>query len=979
MKNRQASVRERPLFEELEPRILYSADAGAVLHPDALTPSAEVRVLDLPNPSSSQTTTTQPAIQTHEIVFVDTAVNGYQQLVDDILANQSETRQIDVVLLDATRDGIAQITETLVVERDVSAIHIISHGSDGQVQLGGIVLNSNTLQTYATSIAAWSEALNANADILIYGCDVVDSASGQQLIDALAYLTGADVAGSDDATGHISLGGDWQLEAANGVINTSIALSDNFQTQWMGLLPTYAESLTFPNEQEVKSDANAGQTFSVSGSGTYLVNEISLALRWNGVTNQNITMTLLDSWGDLTPYSSVTIAASSLGVSGSVAFVNFTLPSDVTLNYGTTYFIRVTTSTPAGGVYAGFNPSASYADGARLDVAGSPVGIEDLAFKVGYTAPVNTAPVINLPNSGNAVAQNVAENTTAVADVDATDAESNTITYSLSGVDAGLFSINSATGVVSFIAAPNFEVPLDVGGNNIYNFNVVATDNGAGNLTDTQTFAITINNLDEVAPTITSGASATAINENSGANQVVYTVTSTDSGDIATGATSYSLGGADAALFGINSVSGAVTLLANPNFEAKASYSFSVTATDAAANFSTQAVTLAINNVNDAPATTPVTLAAIAEDSGVRLITQAQLLANATDVDGPGLTATGLTIASGAGALVDNGNGTWNYTPALNDDTGASFSYSVSDGSLTAAGSASLDITPVNDAPIVVNPISDQAAAEYSAFIFTFTFNTFNDADVGDTLTYTTSTLPAWLSFDANTRTFRAAQTNIDVGTITITVIATDTSGASVADSFDIVIANNEGAFIELDKTSSRRMYPGMNSFDTATNLNITFIKNINRLTTSLDNVPVTFQTLESIELPAIVSSDLPNSHGVLFNGITPGTGIQVENIKFIEPNTSPNQEISQLIEEHKMALSSIAVSAGLVAWATQYSALFLSVLATIPAWRNLDPVAILSNDEDDPEWDVSEEENEENAEESAADIWSEKTGANSI
>ena len=97
--------------------------------------------------------------------------------------------------------------------------------------------------------------------------------------------------------------------------------------------------------------------------------------------------------------------------------------------------------------------------------------------------------------------------------------------------------------------------------------------------------------------------------------------------------------------------------------------------------------------------TTPVTLAAIAEDSGARVITQAELLANASDVDGPSLTATGLAIASGSGTLVNNGNGTWTYTPALNDDASVSFSYTVTDGSLTALGSATLDITPVNDAP----------------------------------------------------------------------------------------------------------------------------------------------------------------------------------------------------------------------------------------------------------------------------------------
>ena len=96
-----------------------------------------------------------------------------------------------------------------------------------------------------------------------------------------------------------------------------------------------------------------------------------------------------------------------------------------------------------------------------------------------------------------------------------------------------------------------------------------------------------------------------------------------------------------------------------------------------------------------------MTLAAIAEDSGARLITQAELLANATDVDGPSLTAISLAISSGNGTLVDNGNGTWSYTPALNDDTSVTFSYAVTDGiAAPVATSATLDITPVNDAPV---------------------------------------------------------------------------------------------------------------------------------------------------------------------------------------------------------------------------------------------------------------------------------------
>jgi Cadherin-like domain len=127
--------------------------------------------------------------------------------------------------------------------------------------------------------------------------------------------------------------------------------------------------------------------------------------------------------------------------------------------------------------------------------------------------------------------------------------------------------------------------------------------------------------------------------------------------------------------------------------------SFSYTIIDGNGGSVAGSASLDITPANDVPVTTPVTLTPIAEDSGARLITQAELLANASDVDGDSLTAAGLAISVGSGSLVDNGDGTWTYTPAANDDTAVSFSYTVTDGSLAAAGSATVDITPVNDTP----------------------------------------------------------------------------------------------------------------------------------------------------------------------------------------------------------------------------------------------------------------------------------------
>src|SRR6202008_2203701 len=94
-------------------------------------------------------------------------------------------------------------------------------------------------------------------------------------------------------------------------------------------------------------------------------------------------------------------------------------------------------------------------------------------------------------------------------------------------------------------------------------------------------------------------------------------------------------------------------------------------------------------------------------------------LANASDVDGDPLAASGLAIASGSGTLVDNGNGTWSYTPAANDSGGVGFSYTIADGNGgTVAGSATLDLTPVNDAP-TTSPVTLAPLAEDGSRLIT--------------------------------------------------------------------------------------------------------------------------------------------------------------------------------------------------------------------------------------------------------------------
>jgi cysteine synthase len=177
---------------------------------------------------------------------------------------------------------------------------------------------------------------------------------------------------------------------------------------------------------------------------------------------------------------------------------------------------------------------------------------------------------------------------TAVAD-DSQDISAG-VTFSLAGADAAAFSINAGSGDVTLTADPNFE------SQNQYNFIVVADD--GVNTPVEKAVTLDINNLDEIAPTIDSGATATAIDENSGAGQVVYTATADDTQDISAGVT-FSLAGTDAAAFSIDATSGDVTLTANPNFESQSQYNFIVVANDGVTTPDEKAVTLDINNLDE--------------------------------------------------------------------------------------------------------------------------------------------------------------------------------------------------------------------------------------------------------------------------------------------------------------------------------------------------------------------------------------------
>jgi hypothetical protein len=234
------------------------------------------------------------------------------------------------------------------------------------------------------------------------------------------------------------------------------------------------------------------------------------------------------------------------------------------------------------------------------------------------------APSITSGDTATAVNENSGEGqvvytATATDDADTSDG----LSFSLADESLG-FSIDASTGVVTTNAdfAADYEDALS------QSFTVVATD-VAGNASQ-QAVSVAINNLDEVAPSITSGDTATAIDENSGADQVVYTATATDDADTSDG---FSFSLADDSLgFSIDADTGVVTTNADfaADYEDAQSQSFTVVATDVAGNASEQVVSVAINNLDEvAPSiTSGDTATAVNENSG-----EGQVVYTATATD----------------------------------------------------------------------------------------------------------------------------------------------------------------------------------------------------------------------------------------------------------------------------------------------------------------------------------------------------------
>jgi uncharacterized repeat protein (TIGR01451 family) len=287
------SFKKRPLLaERLEDRVLLSADPLAALEvpdlqdfhhsPDILqtlihqalhsdqptvvateTPAIEKIQLNQPVEKASASKTTlisaddtqvAPEIdqlpQRHEIAFIDSNISNYQDLIKDLQSKPNIN--LEIVILDGSKDGLQQITETLNKSNaSIDAIHIFSHGSNANLEIGQTHLNTENLKEHTQDFESWKTHLTQDADILIYGCKVTATETGVEFVKKLSELTDADIAASSNDTAPEILGGDFILETHIGKIETT----------------------PFSSQAEIYLGGTAKPVVSLGGMGDHLLNK----------------------------------------------------------------------------------------------------------------------------------------------------------------------------------------------------------------------------------------------------------------------------------------------------------------------------------------------------------------------------------------------------------------------------------------------------------------------------------------------------------------------------------------------------------------------------------------------------------------------------------------------------------------------------------------------------------------------------------
>ncbi|MEQ4451991.1 putative Ig domain-containing protein [Kosakonia sp. YIM B13605] len=437
--------------------------------------------------------------------------------------------------------------------------------------------------------------------------------------------------------------------------------------------------------------------------------------------------------------------------------------------------------------------------------AGASTGFADTSTSGGSSAFSNTnaqaamtiTSVNDAPTVGSAIGSQSATKDTAFsfavpngAFVDVDTGDSLTLTATLvdgSPLPAWL-SFNPSTRTFSGTPARS-----DVGNLSI---RVTATDSSSA--TVSTTFGLTVNNSN-LPPVVATPVADQAVAQGGSFSFTVPagTFTDPDAGEILTLRATLADGSALPAWLSFDPATR--TFSGTPANGDVGNLAIRVTATDSASASVSTTFALNVTNVNDAPVLSGTLNAQTAtQNSGFSFTVPADIF---TDPDVGDTLTLRATLADGsalpAWLSFDPATRTFSGTPANGNVGNLAIRVTATDSaSASVSTTFALNVTNVNDAPVLSGTLNAQTATQNSGFSFTVPANLFTDPDVGDTLTLRAtladgSALPAWLSFNPATRTFSGTPGTGDAGSLSIRITATDSSNVSVSTAFTLSIASS--------------------------------------------------------------------------------------------------------------------------------------------------------------------------------------------
>ena len=588
--------------------------------------------------------------------------------------------------------------------------NVISGNGWSGIQLWRASATGNLIQgNYIGLNAAGTAALGNDDNGIVSGSNASATVIGGSVAGAGNVIAGHNLTGTSDGI-HIS-GGSGGTIAGNRIgtdAGGTLALPNSrngilmsgTQNYTIGGAAAGAGNIIANSGASGVAIAGSGAGNRVQGNAIYANGGLGIDLDNDGVTANDgaITVSSPNLLTDAPVFTSATLSGGTLTLAGYVgsaagqalfagAQVEIFLAASDPSGYGEGQTTLGTLTADASGNFSGSLAVTGVSVGSTLTATATDGAGNTSEFGANrVVASANTAPVITSNGGGASAAISVAENSTAVTTVTATDADlpAQTLTYSISGgADAARFTINAGSGVLTFIAAPNYEAPGDVGANNVYDLSVQVSD---GMLTDSQAVSVTVTNVND-AP---SGANATVTTS----EDTAYTFSAanfgfSDAGDSpanALGAVRVStLPGAGTLTNNGAAVSAGQTITvadinlgrlvftpaANANGNSYASFTFQVQDNGGTANggidldASPNTLTINVAAVNDAPVLAGANnLNPINEDpsSNNGTLVSALLAGQVTDVDSgasTGIAVTAVVNTNGAWQYTTNGGGAW--------------------------------------------------------------------------------------------------------------------------------------------------------------------------------------------------------------------------------------------------------------------------------------------------------------------------------